>query len=103
MVDTIELYILVPVWMIVAFIQCHSFVRKKKLVHSFSCKFLTSIWMKFSMLPWPVGVVKFMHSYFVQSILKGENSAYGDLIKYTFGLCLDALFFHNFFQIWYDD
>ena len=38
--------------MTLTFIQGHNSMRKQKLLDSFSCKFLSSIWMKFSMLPW---------------------------------------------------
>ena len=41
MIETIEPCILIPVWMILTFIQCHSFTGNKKFVHLFSHKFLS--------------------------------------------------------------
>ena len=40
MIETTKLYIVIPVWMTLAFIQGHSCVTCEHFPHPFSCKFL---------------------------------------------------------------
>ena len=74
MVDTAELYSLMSVSVTFTFIQDHVCVRKQKLLHSFSCKFLSRFWwnllcchgllVRFSM---------YYYFFFTLYIFKGEN------------------------------
>ena len=48
---------------------------KSKILVSIFSQILMSIWVKFRMLPQPVGLLKFMLNLFLQVVFKGENSA----------------------------
>ena len=57
-IGTTTFYILISVWMTLISTQGHSCMRNHEHVH-FS-EILRSIWMKFGMLPQPVGLLKLM-------------------------------------------
>ena len=57
--------------MTLTFIQ--GYIRLRKKIVSIFSQFKISIWMKFSMLPQPVGLLELNKVYFAQVIFKGEN------------------------------
>ena len=92
MIDTTELYCLIPVWMTWIFIQGHCCMRKQKLLHSFSLQFSQLTGMKFSMVPWPVSFLKLMLNLFHTISTPGREPYLDDFMEYTInmGLHLDA-------------
>ena len=72
MIWTTKLYIVISVWMTLAFIQGHNCMRNQKALVSIFSETLQWIGMKFSMLPQPVGLLKLMLNSFCT---KGKNSA----------------------------
>ena len=84
MIRISKLYILVSVWMSLTFIQGHSCMRNQKLVCPFSQKLLLLIWMKFSLLPQPIALLKLMLYLFCTSNIQERVLCWCDLINYKY-------------------
>ena len=76
MIEIIMLCILVSVWVTLSFTRDHDLMRNQKQWCPFFSKMEVSMWMKFSVLPQPVGLLKFMLYLFIcfaQVTFMGEN------------------------------
>ena len=62
MIDTTKLYRLIPVWMTLTFILGHSLYEKVEISALLSLQTSEWIWMKFDVVPWPLGLSKLMQS-----------------------------------------
>ena len=83
--ETTKLYILIPAWMTLIFIQGHS-LRNQTL--SISLQIKVSIWMKFSMLPQAAGLLKLMLNLFWRSTVQGRELRWLDFIMYSFKIVM---------------
>ena len=64
MIGTAMLFILMSAWMILTLIQGHTCLRNRKILASIFSEILQSIWMRLSMLPQPVGLLKLVLNLF---------------------------------------
>ena len=80
LMDTIELFNLIPKWITLIFIQYHGCMRKQKLC-SFLPRFLNWFWKKFSLLTLPVVLLKLMLNLIDMINIQGRESCASGFIK----------------------
>ena len=73
MIETTKPYISILVRMALAFIQGHSCLRNQKTPVFIFSEILHSVWMKFSLLPQPAGLLKPMLESFCRSTIQGRE------------------------------
>ena len=72
-IETTILYILVSVWITLIVIEISQVCEKSKSSTSILSQIRTLIWIKFSMLPQPVGLLKLMLDLFYTSSVEGRQ------------------------------
>ena len=101
MIDTIEHYILMPVWMTLKFIESQ-LLEKKNIFALFRQILLQSIWIGFRMPLQTAGLLKLMPIWFCMVDVQGREAYQGDLNFFKYW-CSSAHILTNFKQTWYDD
>ena len=86
MIGATKLLILISVWMTLIFTQV-TVVWEKKWVSIFS-EISQLIWMKFSKMLQPVGVLKLMLNLFCRSNIQGRELCWYDFIKHMINIAL---------------
>ena len=89
-IKTTKFYILITVWMTLTFSQGHICLRKLlKSVLIFS-QISQSIWLKRSMFPQPVGLLRFRLNTFRVISVQGRELYSADFVRYTLNIDLHS-------------